>query len=169
MWLASKLRKSKRAPWNKGIEVGQRDTFSASDVTRIRKILAKGGRASLRDLALFSTAIDTRLRAPDLLGLTVKDVRKSNRVMRDTLELAAANRGRGIQCTLSKATMSALEDWIIQSDKKPTNYLFTRRTSGSLKAITARQLNRLVKHWAAGIGLDPSSYGIESLRQTRSL
>jgi integrase len=169
MWLTSKLRKSKHYPWNKGIEVGQRDTFSASDVARIRKILAKGGRASLRDLALFSTAIDTRLRAPDLLGLTVKEVRKSNRVMRDTLELVTANRGRGIQCTLSKATMSALEDWIIQSDKKPTNYLFTRRTSRSLKAITARQLNRLVKDWAAGIGLDPSSFGIESLRQTRSL
>ncbi len=169
MWLASKLRKSKRTPWNKGIEVGQRDTFSASDVTRIRKVLAKGGRASLRDLALFSTAIDTRLHAPDLLGLTVKDVRKSNRVMRDTLELAAANRGRGIQYTLSKATMRALEDWIIQSDKKPTNYLFTRRTGVSSKAITARQLHRLVKNWAAGIGLDPSSYGIESLRQTRSL
>ncbi len=169
MWLTSKLRKSKRYPWNKGIEVGQRDTFSASDVTRIRKILAKGGRASLRDLALFSTVIDTMLRAPDLLGLTVKDVMKRNRVMRNTLELPTANRGRGIRCTLSKATMSALEDWIIQSDKKPTNYLFTRRTSGSLKAITARQLNRLVKHWAAGIGLDPSRYGIESLRRTRSL
>ena len=169
MWLASKLRKSKRTPWNKGIEVGQRDTFSASDVTRIRKILAKGGRASLRDLALFSTAIDTRLRAPNLLGLTVKDVRKSNRVMCDTLELAAANRRLGIQCTLSKKTRAALEDWIIQSDKKQGNYLFTRRTSGSLKAITARQLNRLVKHWAAGIGLDPSSFGIESLRRTRSL
>ena len=49
MWLASKLRKSKRTPWNKGIEVGQRDTFSASDVTRIRKMLAKGGRAALSE------------------------------------------------------------------------------------------------------------------------
>ena len=132
-------------------------------------MLTKEGRASLRDLALFSTAIDTRLRAPDLLGLTVKDVRKRNRVMRNTLELAAANRGRGMQCTLSKATMGALDDWIIQSDKKPSNYLFTKQTSGSLKAITARQLNRLVKDWAAGIGLDPSSFGIESLRRTRSL
>ncbi len=169
MWLTSKLRKSKRYPWNKGIEVGQRDNFSASEVTRIRKMLAKGGRASLRDLALFSTAIDSRLRAPDLLGLTVKDVRKHYRVMRNTLELAAANRGRGIRCTLSKVTMSALEDWIIQSDKKPTSYLFTRRTGGNSKAITARQLSRLVKDWAAGIGLDSSCYGIESLRRTRSL
>ena len=169
MWLTSKLRKRKRYPWNKGIEVGQRDPFSASDVTRIRKMLAKGGRASVRDLALFSTAIDTMLRAPDLLGLTVEEVRKRNGVMRDALELAAANRGRGIRCTLSKATMSALEDWIIQSDKKPSDYLFTGRSGEGSKAITARQLSRLVKGWAAGIGLDPSSYGIESLRRTRSL
>ena len=69
-----------------------------------------------------------------------------------------------MQYTLSKATMSALDDWIIQSDKKPSNYLFTKRTSGSLKAISARQLSRLVKDWAAGIGLDPGCYGIESLR-----
>ena len=169
MWPISKLRKRKRYPWNKGIEVGQRDPFSASDVTRIRKMLAKRGRASVRDLALFSTAIDTMLRAPDLLGLTVQDVTKPNGVMRDTLELAAANRGRGIRCTMSKATMRALQDWIIQSDKEPSDYLFTGRSGEGSKAITARQLNRLVKDWAAGIGLDPSSYGIESLRRTRSL
>ena len=169
MWPISKLRKRKRYPWNKGIEVGQKDSFSASDVTRIRKMLAKGGRANLRDLALFSTAIDTRIRAPDLLGLTVEEVRKRNGVMRDTLELAAANRGRGIRCTLSKATMRALQDWINQSDKKPSDYLFTGRSGEGSKAITARHLSRLIKDWAASIGLDPSSYGIESLRRTRCL
>jgi len=121
MWLASILIKSKRAPWNKGIEVGQRDTFSASEVTRIRKMLAKGGRASLRDLALFSTVIDTRLRAPDLLGLTVKEVRKSNRVMRDTLELKTAKYGQSVRCVPSKTTMSVLEKWIKQSAKKPSD------------------------------------------------
>ncbi len=162
-------KKAKRKPWNKGREVGRQAPLTPSEVTRIKKSLAKRGDAGLKDLALFSTAIDTMLRAPDLLGLTVKDVRKRNRVMRDTLELAAANRGRGIQYTLSKATMRALEDWIIQSDKKPTNYLFTRRTGLSSKAITARQLSRLVKDWATGIGLDPSCYGIESLRRTHSI
>jgi integrase len=169
MWPISKLRRRKRYPWNKGIDVGQKDSFSASDVTRIRKMLAKGGRATLRDLALFLTAIDTRFRAPDLLGLTVEDVRKPNGVMSDTLELAAAERGRSIRSTLSKATMRALQDWINQSDKKPSDYLFTGRSGEGSRAITARQLSRLVKHWAAGIGLELSSYGIESLRRTRSL
>ena len=164
-----KTKKAKHTPWNKGLEVGQRDPFSRSDVTRIRKMLAKRGDAGVRDLALFSTAIDTMLRAPDLLGLTVKDVRKRNRVMRDTLELATANRGRGIRCTLSKATMGVLEQWIDQSNKKPSAYLFTGRAQGGAKAITARQLSRLVKEWSTGIGLDASLYGMESLRRTRSV
>ena len=164
-----KMRKGKRSPWNKGRETGQRNPFSPSEVNRIRKRLTKRGDAGLRDLALFSTAIDTMLRAPDLLSLTVKDVRKRNRMMRDTLHLTTARGGRGIRCTLSKATMSVLEEWISQSAKKQSDYLFPGRAGGGSKAITARQLSRLVKAWAAGIGLDPSSYGIESLRRTRCL
>ena len=74
--------KGRRQPWNKGVKAGQRHPFSRSDVGRIKKLLAKRGDAGLRDLAMFSTAIDTMLRAPDLLGLTVKDVRKRNRMMR---------------------------------------------------------------------------------------
>ena len=164
-----KTKKRKRAPWNKGYEVGQRDPFSPSDVIRIRKLLAKRGDAGLRDLALFSTAIDTMLRAPDLLGLTVQDVRKRNRVMRNTIELTTASKGRNIQCTLSKATMKILEKWIKKSAKKPRDYLFTGRADGGSKAITARQLGRLVKAWAIGARLDETSYGNESLRRTRSI
>ncbi len=164
-----KMRKGKRAPWNKGRETGQRDPFSPSEVNRIRKRLAKRGDAGLRDLAMFSTAIDTMLRAPDLLGLTVKDVRKRNRTMRDTLHLKTAHRGQGIRCTLSKATMSVLEEWISQSAKKPSVYLFPGRAGGGSKAITARQLSRLVKAWVEDIGLDASLYGLESLRRTRSI
>ena len=118
----------------------------------------------LRDRALFATAIDATLRAPDLLGLTVKDVRKRNRVMRDTVDLTIADTGRRIQCRLSKSTMNVLDKWINQSGKKPGDYLFTGRTSGASKAIKPRQFSRLVKFWAGEIGLDGSLYGTESLR-----
>lgn len=160
--------KGKRRPWNKGVRTGQRNPFSPPDVRRIKQLLAKRGDAGLRDLALFSTAIDTMLRAPDLLGLTVKDVRKRSRVMRDTLDLTIANKGQRIQCTLSKATMRVLDKWINQSGKRPGDSLFTGQTVGSSKAITPRQVSRLVKFWATDIGLDPSLYGTESLRRTRS-
>ena len=160
--------KGKRHPWNKGVKSGQRNPFSPSDVKHIKKLHAKSGDAGLRDLAMFSTAIDTMLRAPDLLGLTVKDVRKRNRVMRDTLDLTTGNKGRRIQCTLSKTTMKVLDKWINQSGKKPGDYLFTGQTGGRSGAITPRQFSRLVKFWANDIGLDPSLYGTESLRRTRS-
>lgn len=165
---SKRLSKGQRHPWNKGVRTGQRNPFSPSDVSRIKKLLAKRGDAGLRDLALFSTSIDTMLRAQDLLGLTVKDVRKRNRVMRTTLDLTTANNGRRIQCPLSKDTMSVLDQWINQSGKKPGDDLFTGQTGGRSKAITSRQLSRLVKSWANDLGLDASLYGTESLRRTRS-
>ncbi len=165
----SKTKARMSEPWNKGVEVGQRHPFTPSEVNRIRKKLDKRGAAGLRDLALFSTAIDTMLRAPDLLRLTVKDVRKRNKVMRDTIELDAANRGRSISCTLSEAAREALNNWIEHADKKPGDSLFTGQSRGRSQAISARQLSRLVKEWAASIGLDTTQYGIESLRRTRSV
>ncbi len=167
--MVKKKAKAKHSPWNMGREVGQRAPLSLSEVTRIKKLLAKRGDAGLRDLALFSTAIDTMLHAQDLLELTVKDVRMRNRTMRDTLELTTAKSGQSVQCVLSKTTMKALEKWIKQSDKKPNDYLFTGRLGGGLMPMSARQFNRLVKAWTEGIGLDMSLYGIESLRRTRSI
>ncbi len=167
--MVKKKTKAKHYPWNKGREVGQRAPLGLSEVTRIKKLLVKRGDAGLRDLALFSTAIDTMLRARDLLGMTVKDVRKRNRVMRDTLELTTAKSVQNFRCVLSKTTMKVLEKWINQTAKKPNDYLFTGRLGGGLTPMSARQLSRLVKAWTEGIGLDASLYGIESLRRTRSI
>ncbi len=166
--MAKKKAKRKRYPWNKGREVGQRTPLSLLEVTRVKKMLAKRGDTGLRDRALFLTAIDTMLRSQDLLGLTVKDVRKRNREMRDTLKLTTGKYGQGVRCELSKITMRVLEKWINQSAKKPSYYLFTGRLGGGLTPLSTRQFRRLVKTWTEGIGLDPSSFGTESLRRTRS-
>ncbi len=161
----TKRKKGKRIPWNKGHEVGQRAPLSLSEVTRVKKMLAKRGDTGLRDRALFLTAIDTMLRAPDLLGLTVKDVRKRNRLMRDTLELTTARYGQRVRCELSKITIRVLEKWINQSVKKPNDYLFTGRLGGGLTPLSARQFSRLVKTWTEDIGLVASAYGTVSLRR----
>ena len=167
--MIKKREMGKNQPWNKGRETGQRPPLSLSQVTRIKALLAKRGDAGLRDLALFSTAIDTMLRSQDLLGLTVKDVRMRNRLMRDTFELTTATRGQSVQCVLSKTTRNVLAKWIEHSVKKPNDYLFTGRLAEGSTQISARQLARLVSTWVEGIGLDASSYGIESLRRTRSM
>jgi integrase len=92
----------KRIAWNKGIEVGQRTPFTAQDVKRIKTALVKQGEDGLRDLALFSTAIDTMLHAVDLLSLTVKDVRKRDRTIRDTLKVPMAGTTSSVECMLSE-------------------------------------------------------------------
>jgi len=170
-----KTRKRKSIPWNKGRTVGQREPLTRTQVTRIKKKLAKRGVAGLRDQALFLTAIDTMLEGPDLLGLRVKDVRKRNRVMRDTvqIEIARSGRitgsGRIAQCALSQATLRVLEQWIDHSAKKANNFLFSGRIGRELRPISARQYSRLVKAWVNSIGLDDSAYGTVSLRRTRTV
>ena len=164
-----KTRKRKSIPWNKGRTVGQREPLTRTQVTRIKKPLAKRGAAGFRDLALFLTAIDTMLEGPDLLGLRVKDVRKRNRVMRDTVEVEIGRSGEIARCTLSQAAMEVLDQWIDHSAKKANNFLFTGRIGGESNPISARQYRRLVQDWVTSIGLDDSVYGTVSLRRSRAV
>ena len=164
-----KRKKGKRIPWNKGRKVGRQAHLSRSEVTRVKKMLAKRGDTGLRDRALFLTAIDTMLPSQELLGLTVKVVRKRNREMRDTFELTTARHGQGVRCELSKITMRVLEKWINQSAKKPNDYLFTGRLDGGLTPLSVRQFRRLVKTWTEDIGLDASAYGTVSLRRAGAI
>jgi integrase len=164
-----KTRKRKSIPWNKGRMVGQREPLTRTQVTRINKQLAKRGVAGLRDRALFLTAIDTMLVGPDLLGLRVKDVRKRNRVMRDTVKVEIGRSGEIAQFTLSQTTMGVLEQWINYSAKKANAFLFTGQAKGELEPISTRQYRRLVKGWVNTIGLDDSAYGTVSLRRTHAV
>jgi integrase len=163
-----KRRRKRQKPWNKGVETGPRLPLTQSEVKRIRRLLGKRGSSGLRDLALFSTAIDTMLHTSDLLSLTVKDVRQRNRVMRDTIKVTTTARGTVVRCTLSEETQGILEEWIESTGKKPGDYLFTPRGQQRSKPLTSRQMSRVMKTWVAGIGLDPAKYGTESLRRTRA-
>src|SRR6187402_1630319 len=69
-----------RRPWNKGLIVGQKRRLLPRQVWSIRVRLEMS--ASVRDLALFNLAIDSKLRASDLVRLTFEDV-CSGRLVRD--------------------------------------------------------------------------------------
>ena len=88
----AKKRAAKRRAWNKGIELGQKDAFTPGQAKRIRQVLARRGGRGLRDLALFSAAIDTMLQGPELLNLTVKDVQRSDGEIRSVIEVARPKR-----------------------------------------------------------------------------
>ena len=165
----AKKRIVKKRAWNKGLEFGQKDAFTPAQVKRIRQVLADRGVRGLRDLALFSVAIDTMLQGPELFNLTVKDVAFANGTIRPTIEVARTRRKPPVRCALSKATAQALGKWIAVSDKKRTAYIFPGRSSGHPRPMTVRQMNRLLKFWVAEAGLDPKKYGKESLRRTKAL
>lgn len=61
-----------REPWNKGKLVGQKTPFKLKEIWAMRVRLQIARRC--RDLALFNLAIDSTLRACDLLQLRVRDV-----------------------------------------------------------------------------------------------
>jgi integrase len=120
-------------------------------------------------LALFAVAIDTMLPGPQLLGLTVKDVQRSDGTIRSVIEVVLTRKMAPVRCALSKATTNALGKWIAVSGKRRPDYIFSSRRSGPHHAMTVRQMNRLLKSWFAEAGLDPKKYGKESLRRTRAI
>jgi integrase len=129
-----KKRAAKRRAWNKGLEIGQRDAFTPAQVKRIRQVLAGRGVPGLRDLALFSVAIDTMLQGPELLNLTVKDVQLPNGTIRSIINVARTRRKPPVRCALSEATAKALGKWIAVSGKKAHRLYFLwpwRRASSS--------------------------------------
>jgi integrase len=165
----AKKRVPKRRAWNKGLEVGKRDGFTPDQVKRIRGLLADRGVPGLRDLALFSTAIDTMLHGQDLLTLVVGDVQRRDGSMRLVIEVARARGMPPVRCALSNASTRALKKWITASGKKRTDYLFPGRGVEGRHPMGQRQLSRLLKLWVVEAGLDPSDYSVESLRRTKAL
>ncbi len=63
-------------PWNKDKAVGQMAPFTPEQAGVIRSLLT--AEKKIRDLALFNTALDTMLRASDLLPLRVIDITDHN-------------------------------------------------------------------------------------------
>ncbi len=63
---------NKRRPWNKGKLIGPKPPLQPRHVWAIRTRLQMDGR--VRDLALFNLAIDSKLRACDVVSLKVDDV-----------------------------------------------------------------------------------------------
>jgi len=160
---------ARRQAWNKGMKVGKKDPFTPDQVKRIRGVLMKRNASGLRDLALFSTAIDTMLQGRDLLELLVRDVQDRNGSIRSTIKVSKKRGGALVRCALSKPTSKALEKWLADSSKKPGDYLFPGRGRKGNRPLTQRQFSQLVKLWVADAGLDPGNYGLDSLRRTKAL
>jgi len=150
-------------PWNKGKIIGQKAPLKLKEIWAIRVRLELSKRT--RDLALFNLAIDSKLRACDLVKLKVRDICHGDRVSSRAIVMQQKT-GRPVQFEITEQTRKSITDWLKFADLKSDNFLFPSRIHDSLH-ISTRQYARIVNDWVEEIGLDPSDYGTHTMRRTK--
>ena len=153
-----------RYPWNKGILVGQKRPLQPKNVWSIRVRLEMSG--AIRELALFNLAIDSKLRACDLVKLKVEDL-WSGSAIRDRATIIQKKTKRPVQFEVTEQTKIALVAWLPFVRRNGGSYLFPSRRKMS-HHLSTRQYARIVHRWVASVGLDASAYGTHSMRRTKA-
>jgi integrase len=151
-------------PWNKGKLIGQKPPLKPKEIWAIRIRLQMGNR--LRDLALFNLALDSKLRACDLVKLRMSDVMQGSSMSTRAMILQQKT-NQPVRFEITGQTRTALSDWIEDAQLKHRDYLFPSRVDRA-RHLSTRQYARLLSGWIAEIGLDPSLYGTHSMRRTKA-
>jgi integrase len=151
-------------PWNKGLIIGQKKPLEPKHVWSIRVRLEIAG--SRRDLAIFNLAIDTKLRACDLVKLRPDDICSGANVRRRAT-IVQKKTGRPVQFEITEQSKSSVEAWLPLLRETGSRYLFPSRLRAS-PHISTRQYARLVHRWVESIGLESASYGTHSMRRTKA-
>jgi len=92
-------------PWNKGLLVGQKKPLEPKHVWSIRVRLEIGG--SKRDLAIFNLAIDSKLRACDVVKLRLDDICSGPNVRRRAT-IVQKKTGRPVQFEISEQSRNSV-------------------------------------------------------------
>lgn len=153
-----------RHRWNKGILVGQKRPLQPKNVWSIRVRLEMSG--AIRVLALFNLAIDSKLRACDLVKLRVEDLWSGSSI-RDRATIIQKKTKRPVQFEVTEQTKIALTAWLPFVRRNGSSYLFPSNRNTS-KHLSTRQYARIVHRWVASIGLDANAYGTHSMRRTKA-
>ena len=150
-------------PWNKGKIIGQKRPLKLDDIARIRALLEAKGR--VREQAMFNLAIDSKLRACDLIALRIEDVSVGGRA-RDRASVMQRKTSSIVHFEIGSRTRSALEEWLASTASKSV-FLFPSKRDASCH-ISIRQYARIVDSWIDGAGLEKSLYATHTLRRTKA-
>jgi integrase len=153
-----------REPWNKGKLVGQKAPFKLKEIWAIRVRLQLANRR--RELALFNLAIDSKLRACDLVRLRVRDVCHRGGMASRAIVLQQKTQ-RPVQFEITEPTREAVGAWIGHAGLTSESSLFPSRLHGSAH-LSTRQYARIVDSWVGQLGLDKATYGTHTLRRTKA-
>jgi integrase len=150
-------------PWNAGRIIGPKAPLTPKHVWAIRQQLKTRGRR--RDLAMFNCAIDAKLRASDLVRLTVSDVAPGG-VLRTRSTIIQQKTGRPVPFEITEPTREVLVAWLSARGRRAEDRLFPRRSRRG-DHIATRQYARLVDRWVRLVDLEPRAYDTHSLRRTK--
>lgn len=117
---------------------------------------------SPRDLAIFVTGINTKLRASDLVALTVGMVKHLQ--AGDHFTIKEQKTGKGNDITINNAVYQVIQQLLsTMPDAKDQEPLFQSRKGKA--ALTVPYINKLVKDWCHHAKLK-GNYGSHTLRKT---
>ena len=162
--MSARLTAKTQQPWNKGLLVGQKKPLEPRHVWSIRVHLELA--SSKRDLAIFNLAIDSKLRACDLVKLRLDDIFSGSQV-RNRATIVQKKTGRPVQFEITEQSRSSLEACLPKLQATGSRFLFPSRLHASLH-ISTRQYARLVHRWVESIGLDTKLYRTHTMRRTKA-
>ena len=140
-----------QVPWNKGKLTGQKPPLKREEIWAIRIRLQI--RQKVRDLAMFNLAIDSKLRACDLVKIRVMDIAQGEHVV-SRATVMQQKTGQPVRFELTQQTRASIRGWISKANLSQNDYLFSSRMRDS-SHLSTRQYARIVKSWIALIGGNP--------------
>ncbi|MCF4098361.1 tyrosine-type recombinase/integrase [Maritalea mediterranea] len=149
--------------WNRGRIIGQKRPLQPKHVWAIRVRLEIAN--AVRDLALFNTAIDSKLRGCDLVRLKVSDVYSAGAIKERASVLQRKTKSP-VRFELTEGTRASLKEWIDDPIMSGHSFLWPGRFHDR-PHISTRQYARMLKGWVQSIGVEPSAYGTHSMRRTK--
>lgn len=120
----------------------------------------------MRELALFNLAIDSKLRACDLVKLRVRDIFHGNRIAARAIVMQQKTQ-RPVQFEITEQTRDTVTAWVQKAGLRSEDFLFPSRLHAS-PHMSTRQYARVVHRWVSEIGLDDSAYGTHTMRRTKA-
>ena len=153
-----------REPWNKNKLVGQKAPLKLKEIWAIRIRLELSNR--IRDLALFNLAIDSKLRACDLVKLKVRDISHGNQITARAIVMQQKT-GLPVHFEITEPTRNSIYAWLEYAHLRSEDFLFPSRIHDS-PHLSTRQYARIVNAWVEEIGLDSANYGTHTMRRTKA-
>lgn len=158
------MEQSMLSPWNKGRLIGQKPALKPKEIWAIRFQLRST--QSVRDLAMFNLALDSKLRAIDLVALRIRDVANGLSILSRAMIIQRKTK-KPVKFEITEDTRESLKSWLNMRGGFADDFVFP---SCRLKSwhLSTRQYARLLHRWIDSIGLDSTLYGTHSMRRTKA-